>query len=269
MKDQAVAIAKSKTDIREAKNELREYLQHVILRKMFELNMNRELVFHGGTALRIIHGLDRFSEDLDFHTLKPENAFDLELSIQKIARELKLNGYSPIIKVKINKKVQSAFIKFSNLLFEATLSPLPEENISIKLEIDTNSPMGFMYDKSMVNTYFPFSVIHHDKESFLSGKCNAVLQRRYTKGRDYFDLLFYLSRWKDIQPNFTYLNNCLEQSGYTGIPFSSDNWKLLMLEKLKNIDWQLVQQDVQPFLSQLSKVDLLTFDNFKSLLNNT
>ena len=100
MKDQALTIAKSVTDSREAKNELREYLQHVILRKMFELNMNRELVFHGGTALRIIHGLDRFSEDLDFHILNREVPIDLDSPVQKIIHELKLNGYSVTHKLK-------------------------------------------------------------------------------------------------------------------------------------------------------------------------
>lgn len=267
MKDQAVAIAKSKTDIREAKNELREYLQHVILRKMFELNMNRDLVFHGGTALRIIHSLGRFSEDLDFHVLNPETQFDFEKPILKIIRELKLNGYITTVKMNTTKTVQSALIKFSGLLFEANLSPLPAENIRIKVDVDTHPPWGFSTDKTMVNTYFPFSVLHHDKESFFAGKCHAVFQRQYTKGRDYFDLLFYLSRWTEIQPNFIYLNNCLGQSGYSGPPFSAANWKKLFLEKLQHVDWEFVQSDVKPFVGSLADMQLLSYDTFERLLN--
>ncbi len=266
MKDQAIGIVKNIENPREAKNELREYLQHLILRKIFELNLSSEMVFHGGTALRIIHGLDRFSEDLDFHVLNLDKMFDFEACVQKIDNELQLNGYSTTIKLKTNKLVQSVFIKFSKLLFEANLSPLLTENISIKFEIDTNPPSGFSIDKSMVNKYFPFSVIHHDKESFFAGKCHAVMQRRYTKGRDCFDLMFYLSRWKGIQPKFTYLNNCLVQSGYTEDQFSIDNWKSLLLQKLKNVDWELVQKDILPFIGSLSDVQLLEFDTFDNLL---
>lgn len=266
MKDQAVKIAKNIENPREAKNELREYLQHLILRKIFELNLSSKIVFHGGTALRIIHGLDRFSEDLDFHVLNLNKMFDFEACVQNIDNTLQLNGYSTTIKLKTNTPVQSVFIKFSKLLYEANLSPLLTENISIKFEIDTNPPWGFSLDKSMVNKYFPFSVIHHDKESFFAGKCHAVMQRQYIKGRDYFDLMFYLSRWKGIQPNFTYLNNCIIQSGYTENQFSIDNWKLLLLQKLRNIDWELVQKDVQPFIGSLADVQFLEFNTFEKLL---
>lgn len=266
MKDQAISIAKSTHDPRKAKNELREYVQHLILRKMFELNINRNLVFYGGTALRIIHGLERFSEDLNFHTVHANSKFDFLSLIQKINMELQLNGYSTNIKLKTNTPVKGVLIKFANLLYEANLSPLPKENITIKLEIDTNPPTGYSIHKYFVNKYFPFSVIHHDRESFLAGKCYAVLQRRYTKGRDYFDLLFYLSRWKEIQPNFNYLNNCLEQSGYTDTKFTESNWKPLLMRKLENVDWKLVQDDVQPFIGSLADIQLLEFDTFDNLL---
>ncbi|MBC8174970.1 MAG: nucleotidyl transferase AbiEii/AbiGii toxin family protein [Candidatus Marinimicrobia bacterium] len=266
MKDQAISIVKSTRDPREAKNELREYLQHLILRKMFELNINRNLVFHGGTALRIIHGLERFSEDLDFHAVHANSKFDFSSVIQKINTELQLNGYSTNIRLKTNTPVKGAFIKFANLLYEANLSLLPKENITIKLEIDTNPPTGYSIDKYFVNKYFPFSVIHHDKESFLSGKCAAIIQRQYTKGRDFYDLLFYLSRWKNIKPNFPYLNNCLIQIGYSGDLFSANNWKRLLLRRLKNIDWKLVKDDVQPFIGSLTDIQLLEFDTFDNLL---
>lgn len=267
MKEQALAIAKNNPDSRGAKNELREYLQHVILRKMFELNMNRELVFHGGTALRIIHGLERFSEDLDFHILKPETPFDLESHVKKIVHELKLNGYSITKKVTTKKTVQTAFIKFPGLLFEANLSPLANENISIKIDIDTKPPTGFKTAKVTVNKYFPFSIIHHDKESFLSGKCAAIIQRKYIKGRDYFDLLFYLSRWKNIEPNFVYLNNCIKQTGYTDTEYTTINWKSLLLKTLENVDWVTIQKDVQPFIKSRPDMELLRLETFESLLS--
>lgn len=83
MRDQAISIASREQNPQEAKNKLREYLQHLLLRKMYELNLNRDLVFHGGTALRIIHGLDRFSEYLDFHTKEPDPKYDVSPAVKK------------------------------------------------------------------------------------------------------------------------------------------------------------------------------------------
>lgn len=268
MKDQALAITARATDPQNAKNELREYLQHLILRKMFELNLNRDFVFHGGTALRILYDLARFSEDLDFHIRSEANPFDFENMMVRIKKDLDLNGYTLSTKVKTGTAVNSAFIQFSGLLFEAGLSPLQDENLSIKIEIDTRPPSGFDIDRSMVNRYFPYSVIHHDRASFLAGKCHAILRRPYTKGRDYFDLMFYLSRWKNILPNFSYLNNCLTQSGYDGESFSSGNWKKLLLNRLESIDWKLVKEDVSPFIGSDSDLQLLALDYFKQLLEN-
>lgn len=268
MKDQALSIAKKAANPQRAKNELREYLQHLILRKLFELNLNKNMVFHGGTALRIIHGLARFSEDLDFHTRSADSPFDLEETMIKVKKDLTRNGYNVSAKVRTQSAVHSAFIHFSGLLYESGLSPLQDENLSIKIEIDTNPPTGFDIDRSTINQYFPFSVIHHDQPSFLAGKCHAILQRQYTKGRDFFDLMFYLSRWKNIEPNFIYLNNCLAQTGYDQETFSSNNWKSLLLNRLANINWKFVREDVFPFIGNEVESQLLTMDTFKQLLKD-
>ncbi len=267
MKEQALSIVKSASNPQKAKNELREFLQHLILRKMFELNLNQALVFHGETALRIIHGLARFSEDLDFHTRGTNYEINFESMITQIQRDLGRNGYNVSSKVKTLRTVNSAFIRFSRLLYESGLSPLQDENLSIKIEIDTNPTSGFDIDRSMVNQYFPISIIHHDQASFIAGKCHAILQRQYSKGRDFYDLMFYLSRWKTIEPNFVYLNNCLVQSGYGGESFSSNNWRKLLLNRLRSINWQLVKEDVSPFIGSNSDLQLLALDTFRQLLS--
>lgn len=267
MRDQAISIAGREQNPQEAKNKLREYLQHLLLRKMYELNLNRDLVFHGGTALRIIHGLDRFSEDLDFHTKEPDPKYDVSPAVKKIKRELEMKGYSTNIKLNTDKIVQTVFFKFSNLLYSLQLSPLPEESLNVKVEINTNPPSGYITVKTMVNKYFPFSVIHHDKPSFIAGKCMAILQRPYSKGRDYFDLMYYLSRWKGIQPNMYYLNAGLKQTGYSGIPISEDNWQSLLLNKINQVDWKLVRDDVRPFLSSRHDITFLNADTFLTLLS--
>ncbi|MFB6216991.1 MAG: nucleotidyl transferase AbiEii/AbiGii toxin family protein, partial [Candidatus Aenigmatarchaeota archaeon] len=99
---------------------------------------------------------------------------------------------------------------------------------------------------------------HHDKPSFIAGKCHAVLQREWAKGRDFFDLLFYLSRWKETQPNFEYLNNALDQTGYDKGEITPENWRKCLLERVKEISWSAVEEDVKPFLLKPADEELFS-----------
>ncbi len=168
----------------------------------------------------------------------------------------------PPIRVKIcsssEGNVKNPSIKFAGgLLKEAGISPHPNQKLNIKLEIDTNPPSGFSTETSLINEYFPVALIHHDKSSFIAGKCHAILQREWTKGRDFFDLLFYLNRWEGIEPNYGYLNKALIQTGYKGAKITEKNWRTLLLEKVNEVSWPAVEEDVKPFL--LNVEDLKIF----------
>jgi predicted nucleotidyltransferase component of viral defense system len=247
MKDRALATARGETDSQLAKNLLREYLHHLILRELFEQNLLETVVFHGGTAIRILFELNRFSEDLDFH-IKGKKDFNFKFIIDNLQKHLTMQGYRLTFKNKLEGYVQSSFIKFEDILYEAGLSHQKGEKLNIKIEIDTKPPGGFKVDYSLINKYFPFGLIHHNRETFLAGKLHAILQRSYTKGRDFYDLWFYLSRWKETHPNFTYLNNALKQTGFKGPEVSVDNWRELIREKIEEIDWENVKSDVEPFI---------------------
>jgi predicted nucleotidyltransferase component of viral defense system len=256
MKDRALSIAAEEKNPRLSFNKLREYLQHVILRELFEQGTLDGLVFRGGTALRILFDLRRFSEDLDFHTRK-NNKFDLKKIIDKIKRHLPDQGYRLNLKANYEGAVQSVFVKFDSILSEAGISRQEEKKLRVKIEVDTKPPRGYHTESSLVNKYFPFGIIHHDRASFLAGKLHAVLQRSYIKGRDYYDLWFYLSRWKDLSPNFDYLNNALKQTRYNGPSLKEENWKEITLSKIKETDWKYVISDVEPFIE--SQDDLKVF----------
>ena len=75
-----------------------------------------------------------------------------------------------------------------------------------------------------------------------------MLQRPYPKGRDYYDLMFYLQRWNDIEPNIPYLQEALRQTGYAEAPVSHDTWRQVTADKIQTIDWDRVRDDVAPFL---------------------
>ena len=257
MKDQAIEIAMKESGRKPARNRLREYLQHVILRQMFEQNLLNSLIFHGGTGLRIIHDLARFSEDLDFHLEKTDYDFDFPKEIDSMKKGLALSGYRVQSKSNLSRNVKHVFIKFEELLLESGISSQVNEILSIKIEIDTNPPFGFGVEKNLVNQYFPFVVKHYDKPTFIAGMLHSILQRPYVKGRDFYDLLFYLSRWKDVMPNLDYLNNALEQTGYSRPKVEISNWRQLIIERIRSIDWEKVQADVAPFLERELDLSLL------------
>jgi len=266
MKEQALTIAAEEKDPRLSLNKLREYLHHVILRELFEQNVLDELVFHGGTALRILYDLRRFSEDLDFH-LKEKSPFNLKSIAQKIKKHLEMQGYQLSLKGTSADKVQSVFIKFERILEEAHLTSKGRKKMRVKIEVDTNPPQGFRTESSLVHKFLPFGVIHHDKTSFLAGKLHAILQRSYTKGRDYYDLWFYLSKWKDMLPNLLYFNNALKQTGFKSPALKKENWKQITAERIKETDWDYVVNDVEPFLENRNDIKIFTKKTLLTLLS--
>lgn len=268
MKEQALEIASSGDNRLSARNLLREYLQHVILRELFDAGLLDSFVFHGGTALRLLHDLPRFSEDLDFHLDRQNPDYNLKNTLQKLQNSLEASGYKIHRSDSLEGTVKSSFIKFRGLLYEAELSPHQDENLSIKIELDTNPPEGFSLDSSFVSEFFPISLLHHDRSSFLAGKLHAILQRNYTKGRDFFDLMFYISRWEKLHPNIEYLNNALSQTGYTGPEISETNWKAEVRNVVREIDWGKVKQDVGSFLERQSDLKAFQKDYLVSLLED-
>ncbi len=247
MREIALQIGASDGTDQQRRNGLREYLQHVLLREMFERSMLESLVFHGGTALRIVHGVPRFSEALDFHLPEPA-AFDLVERVEGVISGLEDNGYRLSARLSTQRTVQSCTFRFEELLDECGLAARPEQKLRIKLEVDTNPAAGFRIERTPVDVHFPFVVVHHDRPTFIAGKLHAILQRPYAKGRDFYDLTFFLRHWKETTPNVAYLNNALAQTGYADEPVTEATWKPVVRSRVEAIDWSNVARDVEPFL---------------------
>lgn len=257
MKEQALEVARGADTDLQSLNRLREYLQHVLLRELFDRDGLEDLVFHGGTALRFLHGLERFSEDLDFHTEQPNSDWSLEPRLESLEKEITYQGYDFDYTEPTQAPVKSSFLTFEGLMYEADLSDHENEKLRIKLEIDPNPPDGFTVETTSINEFFPYVVHHHDRPSFLAGKLHAILQRDWTKGRDYYDLWFYLTRWENVDPNIPYLRNALDQTEYEGEPITDDNWKNLTARRIQDLEWEDVRSDIEPFL--LRQSDLQAF----------
>ncbi|MBA3066370.1 nucleotidyl transferase AbiEii/AbiGii toxin family protein [bacterium] len=257
MKDQALQIVREQGQELDKLNYLREYLQHLILREMFERGFLQKLIYHGGTALRMIYELPRFSEDLDFHLFVPQLEYSPDEAVGALKTALERNGYQVEFKTAYSSNVKKIMIKFGSILYEAGISQHKERKLNIKLEIDVNPPAGFVVEKRVIDRYFPFVVHHHNESCFFAGKLHAIMQRRWTKGRDFFDLNFILNRWKDVIPDFNFLNSSLRRTGY-GRKVTADNWRNVIIRRVKETNWKTLVQDVAPFV--LRRGDLKTFE---------
>lgn len=265
MKDYVLELVSNKKGFNTKINAMREYLQAYILRIMSGEGIFRDTAFLGGTALRFLYNLPRYSEDLDFSVIEPKGYPFINL-IKRIKQELILSGYDISLSYNNEKAVCYAFVRFSGLMYEAGLSPLKEQKFSIKIEIDTNPPPGAVLEKHIVNKYFPFVFFSYDIPSLFSGKLHALLNRRYTKGRDFFDLGWYLSKWKDLFPNIPLLQNALRQTGWSGELPTQDNWRQFLYQIIKRTDWNKVKKDVENFLETQKDLDIFTKENVIKLL---
>ncbi|MCX8062470.1 MAG: nucleotidyl transferase AbiEii/AbiGii toxin family protein [Anaerolineales bacterium] len=249
-----------------ARNLLREYLQARILQSLQRAGAMIPFAFHGGTALRFLYAIPRFSEDLDFTLERSYSNYDMRAYLRAIQSDLEKEGYHISIKLNETKTVNSAFVKFHNLLYEFGLSVQREEILSVKIEVDTQPPAGAALATTLIRRHVPLHLQHHDRATLLAGKIHAFLQRRYVKGRDLYDLLWYLSDPQWPSPNFVFLQNALQQTGWSGLIPGERNWRVLLYQKLQALDWKRAVSDVKPFLERPDDVLLLSRENFEKLL---
>lgn len=218
------------------KNILREYLQYKILQIVFDCQYASKLSFLGGTNLRIIHDNARFSEDLDFDNFGlEENEFE-EIS-QIVKKQMELEGYGVETR-NVFKGAFRCYIRFPKLLFDNDLSGYEEEKILVQLD---TAPHNFSYipDKSILNKFDVFTEINATPiDLILSQKIYAIFNRKVQKGRDFYDVIFLLSKTK---PNYEYLKIKLEIG-------SGEELKKKILDFCKKLDFRELARDVEPFL---------------------
>jgi hypothetical protein len=250
----------------EGRNLAREYLQARILAALQRAGAMIPLAFHGGTALRFLYAHGRYSEDLDFALEGDRSSFDFRGYLQAIRSELAPEGYRVELKVSDQKTVYSAFIRFPGLLYELGLSGQRSQVLAVKLEVDTNPPAGAGLATTVVRRFVVLQLHHHDQASLLAGKLHAILQRSYAKGRDIYDLLWYLSDPTWPPPNLILLNNALAQTGWQGGILSEQNWRDPIRKRLQIVDWKTLQDDVRPFVEPGFDLGLLTLENLERVL---
>lgn len=237
--------------------------------------------FYGGTALRILYGLDRFSEDLDFILIKPDLNFDFSPYLEGMEKELRSFGFNMEVSTKVKSfetSVVSAFMKINTLelylsIGEETGSykPNPDEKIKIKLEVDIDPPPHAQYINELVISPVSFYVLTLKKSYLFAGKMHALLYRAWkgrVKGRDWYDLIWYIQ--KKIPLSLTYLESCMKQAGNLGPKESLDQERLIQMlkEKIKTLDFESAKMDMKSFIADSEKLNLWTKEFFENLINH-
>lgn len=255
-----------KTQTDEA-NAIKEITQEIILYALSTTKFFDHVHFCGGTALRIIYGLARFSEDLDFTLNTTSNSFNFDNYMPDVLNVLQQYG----LDMHIKKSKDNAFVKKRELKKDSEKWQLSFPSLSkvvIKLEIDANPPQGAMVDDKILD----FPILHKISvgtiETLFAGKMHALLCRDFVKGRDWYDLLWYVKNNHSI--NYDLLQYALFQMGpYKGknIPnFDKAFVKTELSKKIKVLDWNKAKSDVERFIrpAELKSLDLWGVDLFLS-----
>lgn len=267
MKERLLEVIRTADNPVHGRNLAREYLQARILAAMQDAGAMIPLAFQGGTALRFLYDLPRFSEDLDLALERPERGdYDIQTMSDRVLARLRRDGYEVSERVRADGVVESMMIRFHDLLHEADLSPHVIERLRIRVEVDTRPPEGAVLATTVVRRHVLLNLQHHDRASLLAGKLHAVLQRTWTKGRDLFDLFWYLSDRRWPGPNLTLLNNALAKTGWEGPDLEGSTWRSVVGAKVRELDWDAVRRDVEPFLEPGPHTDLFTREHLLGLL---
>jgi hypothetical protein len=233
---------------------VREYLQARILEGLQQAGAFFCLSFHGGTSSRFLYDIPRYSEDLDFALESLPERYAFTSYLTTIRGRLAAENY--VVEIRAKKEqpaVNNAFIRFPGLLHELGLSPHKTQMITIKLKVDTNPPPGAVSETTLLQRHIALHLRHHDRASLLAGKLLAILTRLYLKGRDWYDLWWYLTQCDRPPPNFAYLNSGLRQSNSSLPTLTKANWKIILRERTEALDWANVLNDVAPFIFDLDK----------------
>jgi hypothetical protein len=243
-----------------------EIIQELVLYSLSKTSFFDHGVFHGGTSLRILFHINRYSEDLDFRLVKPDKTFRWNPYLEQIREGMAQYGCTLEAqdRSKADSAIKKAFIKDSSvgqiLNFSWARRGNTPEKIRIKLEIDTNPPGGNTVTEKRLAFPFPHTVKTEDMPSLFAGKCGALLGRDYIKGRDWYDFLWYVGM--NIEPNYRYLSNMINQNGPwegQGIKTNRTWLEHALKEKINTLDMNVVKTDIQRFIhaEQREKIDRL------------
>lgn len=245
----------------EAYSFAREIMQKIILNGLSRGQFFKKAAFHGGTALRILHGINRYSEDLDFTLF--ENNPDFKLERYLTYAESEIRSYGVTVSTKVRDKVvgnirtgdvrancrEMAFeVGFPNGLVESLHR---DEVIRVKIDVNTSPPEGARYVKYAMREPLNYYLCAMDLPSMFAGKISAVLGRGWVnrvKGRDLYDYLWYTK--KGVPINMDYLRSNLVSQGVIQQEdeFTLETLRQLLSDKFEVIKYESALEDIWEYV---------------------
>lgn len=262
----------------DAEQALREIMQEIALAGLQRSGFFEKAAFYGGTALRIFHGLDRFSEDLDFSLLEANPDFSLEPYLDGMIKEFAALGMKVNVKEKqktTQSNVDSAFLKSDTAWKELTLKEVVKQEglkmrpeIKIKLEVDTKPPLGFDTEERLLLKPFSFYTKCFTLPDLFAGKMHALLFRKWrgrVKGRDWYDMEWYIK--KGVSLNLNHLLTRARDSGdWKEAGFTKEQFMNLLHNKIDSVSFQSIRQDVVRFIHDDSAIEIWSPGYFNDMI---
>lgn len=266
------------TDEEEILSALREIMQEIALAGLSRSDFFKRAAFYGGTALRIFHGLDRYSEDMDFSLLAADRHFSLEPYFPAVQKEFDSLGLQVSLRQKIKRRpspIESAFLKTETLWEELVLEDVVRQtgirsnkNVKIKIEVDRNPPMNFNTEERLLLRPFSFYVKCFDLPSLFAGKMHALLFRKWknrVKGRDWYDMEWYIR--KGVSLNLThFLQRAKDTGDWTKDTITKEEFMALLQDKIRSTPPERVIEDVRPFVKDLTSLEIWSREYFLDLV---
>ncbi len=258
---------------------LREIIQEVALLGLWRSKFFEHAAFYGGTALRILYGLDRFSEDLDFSLLEPSPDFNLARYTASLEEELLAFGFNVRVEMvdkAVESAVQSAFLK-ANTRNELLVIETGEELagqvsagqvLKVKIEVDTDPPPGFTTSTRYLLQPIPFAVRSYSLPDLFAGKMHALLFRKWknrVKGRDWYDFVWYAANHPQL--NLAHLEQRMRQTGHWSgeLSLSPAAFSELLFDTIDRLDVNQARKDVAPFVKDQQVLTLWSHDFFRDV----
>ncbi|HMH24939.1 MAG TPA: nucleotidyl transferase AbiEii/AbiGii toxin family protein [Puia sp.] len=264
----------------EALQALREIMQEIALAGLQRAGFFEKAAFYGGTALRIFYGLNRFSEDLDFSLLEVNPGFVLDKYLEAVRIEFEAAGMKVSIKekLKMNKNnIESAFLKSETIWKELVLEHIIPQNglnqvanIKIKLEVDTEPPLGFETEEKLLLKPFTFYVKCFTLSDLFAGKMHALLFRKWknnVKGRDWYDMEWYIR--KDVPLHLRHFALRAKDSGdWPKETITEQEFRDLLQKKINAIEINRVKVDISRFIPNPEVLDVWSARYFHDLVSH-
>jgi predicted nucleotidyltransferase component of viral defense system len=248
-------------------NALYEVTQQIALSGLYRGGFFDKAAFYGGTCLRIIHGLNRYSEDMDFSLLEKDSNFHIEDYFPAIITEFKALGRDVTIKKKDKRnfgKVESAFLKDTTEVYD--LSFQTEKKLKIKIEVDIMPPLQFETEQKLLLQPFAFMVRCFTLPDLFAGKMHALVFRNWKnriKGRDWYDFDWYVRN--GVELNFSHLQERIRE--FNGTEMNYEQFLILLKDKLSTTNIDLVKADVEAFILDPRELEIWSNDYFLMLVD--